>query len=359
MQTSLEHSAQQAIHWIRRYSDLVTSAPVDQVRLVDCWQRHYSQLFLLELEAKNQRHRIICKRLLHQPDNEIFYHDGSDPLAREFEILASITASIGESPVKCSVPKPLFVVPEEQSIYMEFVEGTELDAMMRHLRHFSSRSTFLQLGQAYMRVGEWLRHFQTMTGVTNANAEALNQLRSHVRHRLNLIDTYRDHRLPSDLSAVVMSKLDELQRRIEMPVQLAGCHGDFGPWNIITQDSKITVLDFFSYRRDFIGIDVLNVLINLENQNVAPSFSGRRIQRLKQSFLDGYQISELIDPSALMMAEMLQRVCAVHGSLINRNSYFRQRMRSSRILSRSLQRLMAPLPIWTSLRRSHARLIES
>ena len=343
---SIQDNAKHAKEWLERNSKTFTHDELASVRVVDSWERTYSHLFLLEAETRDRRYRVICKRSLFQPDNSIFYSNQSDPSTSEFEILASITGQLGES-TDCQVPRPLFVVPEEQSIYMEFVEGTELESMMRHLRRFTSRSSFLQLGQAYFRVGQWLHQFQHATGLTTTDSSGMEMVIEHCDHRLRLIQSLHDWRCPSDLHAQIMNRLRSLQSWIEMPIQLAGCHGDFGPWNIITRNNKITVIDFFAYRRDFIGVDLLNVLINLENQNAAPTFSGNRIRHLNECFLDGYGFEGRIDPHALQMAEILQRVCSIHGSLMNRDGDFRQRLRSNRILTRNLQKLMASITNWS------------
>ena len=122
---------------------------------------------------------------------------------------------------------------------------------------------------------------------------------------------------------------------------------------------ELTVIDFYSFRREFVAVDPTNVLVNLDNQRAAPSFSRRRIDILAGEFLAGYNSGYELDLAALEIAEIFYRICSVHGCLMSRGEYLRERLRSRRVLKRNLAWLMSPTArqsIWNQVARRSACL---
>ena len=329
--------------------------PVSSIRVVQQWQRTFSEIFLLEFVAGQETRRIIGKRIVHHVSNDV-YSDRGNPAQIEFDALQSLDFSKIDN---CNVPRPWLIDTESQCYFMDFVEGEELESLMSSLRFFVPRTSFMQLGQVYFQAGRWLGHFQQLTGTEHSDERALESIVLHCNHRLQSIENENDSRVPKYFRQVVLAQVDELLQSVTESIPVAGCHGDFGPWNMIMRGDELTVIDFYSFRREFIAIDPTNVLVNLENQRAAPSFSRRRIDMLAAEFLMGYGLEYELDLAALEIAEIFYRVCSIHGSLLSRGDYFRERLRARRIMKRNLAWLMSPrerVSVWRQVGRRAACL---
>ena len=311
---------------------------VHSVRVVQRWERTFSEVFLLEFVSAQETRRIIGKRIVHHASNDVYSRRGN-PAQIEFDALQSLDFTEIEN---CNVPKPWLIDPESQCYFMDFVEGEELESLMGSLRFFVPRTSFMQLGQVYFHAGKWLNHFQRLTGIEYGSEVALESIVLHCNHRLQMIEGANDYRIPKFFRETVLDQVEDLLRSVRRPLAIAGCHGDFGPWNMIMRGDELTVIDFYSFRREFVAIDPTNVLVNLENQRAAPSFSRRRIDLLAREFLAGYDLDHDLDLAALEIAEIFYRICSIHGALMSRGEYLRERLRSRRILKRNLAWLMAP-----------------
>jgi hypothetical protein len=99
----------------------------------------------------------------------------------------------------------------------------------------------------------------------------------------------------------------------------------------------LTIIDFFAFRREVMHLDATSLLITLENQNAAISYSERRVRNLSKAFMQGYQPDFKIDRAALELIELLQRVCSIHGALMSSSQNFRAHLRSNRIIKTNLR----------------------
>ncbi|MCA9213420.1 MAG: phosphotransferase [Planctomycetales bacterium] len=309
---------------------------VRSVRVVEFWARTFSEIYLLEFTTDSEPRRIIGKRIIHHASNDV-YTDRGNPAQIEFDALNSLDFSSIEN---CNVPTPWLIDTEKQCYFMDFVDGAELESLMGNLRFFVPRTSFLQLGQVYFQAGRWLSHFQRLTNIEFSDERALESVVLHCNHRLQMIAESRDYRIPRYFRQVVLEQIEHLLQYIQGPIPVAGCHGDFGPWNMIMRGDELTVIDFYSFRREFIAIDPTNILVNLENQRAAPSFSRRRIDLLARQFIAGYGVQHELDLAALEIAEIFYRVCSIHGSIISKGDHLRERLRTHRILRRNLSWLM-------------------
>jgi tRNA A-37 threonylcarbamoyl transferase component Bud32 len=318
-----------------RYNEVVQS-----VRVIQQWTRSYSEVFLLEFVTDQQTRRIIGKRIVHHVSNEI-YSDRGNPAQIEFDAIKSLDGGFAQIE-NCGVPTPRMIDADEQCYFMDFVEGEELESLMKHLRFFAPRTSLMQLGQVFFQAGRWLKHFQELTGVEYSDARSLESVVRHCDHRLKLIGNANDYRIPKYFRERVLEQVEFLIPNVTRSIPVSGCHGDFGPWNIITRGNELTVIDFYAFRREFIAVDATNVLVNLENQRAAPSFSRRRIDLLAREFLSGYSLEQQLDPAALEIAEIFYRVCSIHGCVSLDGENLRERLRARRVLRRNIGWLAEP-----------------
>ena len=325
-----------------------TGVTVGRPRVVQHLSRDYSEIFVLEFEVGDESRQIVGKRLIPHPSNEI-YQNRPDPIRHEFETLEALSdKSLAISTSEFRVPTPRLVDSNEQCYFMDFVQGEELDSMMRRLRFFSPRASLLQLSHTFFQAGRWLKEFQLLTGIEYSDASALESIVEHCEFRLRLIREHRDPRLPTDLSSIVLHRIESLMQQISAPIPIAGCHGDFGPWNMIANGNELTVLDFFAFRREFIALDASNILVTLENKLAAPSFSSWRVEKLVEKFVEGFSPEPILDARALQVAETLYRVCSIQGCLASPGDIFRERLRTHRIVRRNLNWLLSenPQSVW-------------
>lgn len=329
----------------RCYED-ATGKKIERPRVIQHLHREYSEIFVLEFEVGDESRQIVGKRLVPHPANEI-YQNRPDPIRHEFDTLEALSEnSMATSEFR--VPTPRLIDSNEQCYFMDFVQGEELDSLMRRLRFFSPRSSLLQLSHTFFQAGRWLKEFQLLTGVENSDVSCLESIIEHCEFRLRLIRDHRDPRLPTDLDSIVLHRLEYVLDQIEGPIPTAGCHGDFGPWNMIANGNELTVLDFFAFRREFVALDASNILVTLENKLAAPSFSSWRVEKLVDRFIEGFSPEAVLDARALEIAETLYRVCSIQGCLAAPGEIFRERLRTHRIVRRNLNWLLAenPVSVW-------------
>lgn len=310
------------------------------VRVIQFWQRTYSEVYLLEFKTDDRTRRIIGKRIIHHVNNDI-YADRGNPAQIEFDALESLDGGFAEVE-NCGVPTPRMIDAGEQCYFMDFVEGEELDALMNHLRFFAPRTSLMQLGQVFFQAGRWLSHFQELTGTEFSDPRSLESVIRHCDHRLKLIETANDYRVPKYFREQTLDQIQDLAQDVRGTLPVSGCHGDFGPWNMIARGDELTVIDFYAFRREFIAVDATNVLVNLENQRAAPSFSRRRIDLLAREFLHGYDLDYELDVAALEITEIFYRVCSVHSCVTSTADNLRERLRTRRVLRRNLHWLVEP-----------------
>ena len=200
-------------------------------------------------------------------------------------------------------------------LLMDFVPGQSLESSLSALRYTASGQALRQLARSFWQLGRWLRHYQSSGAVRECRRDAVQSVLAQCEHRLRMIEQTRHPWLPADLCCHVLRRLDAWLQRLDDQVRVGRCHGDFGPWNVLVTEGRLTVLDFSVSRQDCLLVDPLGVLVYLESLRHAPSFSSRRVRRLQHLFLRGYACSA--DPPLPLVAlcESLHRICRLQDCL--------------------------------------------
>ncbi len=291
-------------------------------------KRPFSVVTILIARTSNGPQKLVMKTIVHHTANRTITERQNQAVV-EYEILKNLHAKFQEIE-KCSVPRPILVVPELETFIMEFVDGRLLTDELRWARYFSPRKKFMELLDHFYNSGRWLKHFQKFTEVRLCGPEALNGVVQRTEERLRLIQKSQDPRCPKDLhhrvEALLKDKLKELSGR-EIPV--SGRHSDFHTWNILTGRNGITVIDFLGYQEDCVAVDVLKMLVHLEDDRVSLTANPRHVEALEKRFLEGYGELPVIPVPALIICEAMQRIVSLWRTISGANCRLHHRIEAN------------------------------
>lgn len=249
------------------------------------WKRLHSEVQLLEVNTSRATYRMIAKRSNRATvigdqrlDEGLALHEFH--ALREAEQAVAALAHAG-------VPRAYWAGPGDDWCLMEYVSGAELDRQLAGARRFARLKHQAAAELQFERLGEWLRVYQSATR-RNVDFSQIHGTLDELQLRLDLLAHQQQHTSP-EWMAKVTHRLRWLEREIVEPIEGCSCHGDFGPWNVIVSDDRLTVLDFSCQRDDSVWIDVLNVLTYLQSQLASVTLDRRRLLRLQDAFLVGYR----------------------------------------------------------------------
>jgi phenylacetate-CoA ligase len=245
---------------------------------------------------------------------------------------------------ECAVPRPLLVLPECESYVMEYVAGGALsDAPCACW--FTPRHEFQAVARRYALCGRWLKHFQRATGIRAAGVEALEPVVHDCRQLFDRIKRETGAPCPWDFQYPVMRLLAEQLARVrDGEVLLSGCHGDFGPRNVLATQDGVTVIDFPGYCERPLLLDGLAILVFLDDEACCLTSSRRRAAELRAWFLQGYgELPAAAEPVALA-CETFARLASVTKYLLAKPERLHHRLDRRRILAKHVAWLSGTRP---------------
>lgn len=283
-------------------------------------ERPFSDSLILQAKYNGQVHKMVMKSPTHHPVNKTVM-EAENQAEVEFNIMSRIYPMFRDLE-RCGVPQPILVLPDIETYVMGFVEGRLLVDTLPAANYFASKSSFERLREDYFNCGRWLKHFQDGTGVRKAGPEVLEGIISRCEQRLTYITEANNKQCPKNLKSDVMGFMREQQSLIEdNSILIAGRHGDFGAWNIISDLKGITVIDYLGYTEEPVLVDLLKMLINFDNEEKALRSSKARIRVLRDSFLEGYGDIYQISVPVMKICETLHRTANL--SIVVNRKYFR------------------------------------
>jgi len=289
----------------------------EQITLIEVLRinrRPFSTVVFLGVRTHSRDRKMVMKVINHHPINREVVESRNQALV-EYNILKELHPKF-EKVEGCSVPCPILVVPELETYVMEFVDGELLINELRWDRHLSSRKKYARLQEHFHNCGRWLRIFQEFTGIQEVSSDVLAQSIERAESRLRLIEDARHPNCPKSLARIVKALLEDNWRQLsKVKVPVSGRHSDFHPLNILAGENGITVIDFMGYSQDCIAVDGLSMLVHLEDERRSMTASRRRVEGLRERFLEGYGERPEIPMPVLFICEAMQRIVSVWGSI--------------------------------------------
>ena len=302
-------------------------------------QRPFSNVSYLRVKTSKGIQRLVMKTTAHHFMNKAVTEKENQAVV-EYNIISKLYPKFKEVE-KCSVPRPIFVIPEIETYVMEFEEGKLLADEHRYIQHFSSKEGFNNLRDYYFCCGKWLKHFQEFTGFKRIGAEALSGIIEKCDFRLKLIEESKNTLLPLGLRSKIMNFMNEQVTKLsDEMITACGRHGDFGPWNMLVGPNGITVIDFLGFRDEPLPVDLLQVLVFLEDEKYSLTCSGRRVKTLERSFLEGYGGLPDIPFPVLVACETMQRVYRMWGAISRAEKLLHHRLEAHLRIKKHLRWLM-------------------
>ena len=282
--------------------------------ITDVCHRYFSKVAFITVATDRGIRRLVAKTIVHHRDNKSISERENQSVV-EFRTLEHLYPRFQEI-TGCSVCRPIAILPEYDTVILEFVEGHMLDRDLTAARHFAGRGRFKTAAENFRLVGKWLRHFHEFSGFLHADATCLESIVANCAFRLGLLIENGDPRIPAGLEKRVMAGIRKQQELLDgQEFLLTGVHADFGPWNILANSSGVTALDFFGCGKDLLPTNIVSLLLSLEREKWCMTASTKRISRLQNMFLTGYGQLPPLQEEVLRLCETYCRICTALDSL--------------------------------------------
>jgi len=323
----------------RRLGDYYSSVfqePLQTLTPFRLIERPFSVILFLAARSPSGLRRFVAKKVVHHQANLSVVREKNQAVV-EYTVLSKLHPLYQQVP-RCSVPQPIFVVPELELCVIGCVEGEMLVDRLRYVRFFTSVKGFRNLCQSYFDCGRWLRHFQEYTGITLKTVNTFESVLQRCYERVQSLEQSAQGRIPKNFCAAIMDWLTEKIRGLEgYPVEVAGRHGDFGPWNVIAGTNGITVIDFLGYKEEPVFVDVAHWLMTISDENVGLLNSKGRLSELRRQFLLGYAREIDFGSLAFVICEAVQRVISMLGCVVHPTKQYHHRIEAQRRFKRHVR----------------------
>lgn len=284
-------------------------------------ERSFSTIVYLKINMSKASRQLVMKTINHHPINKSI-NDCENQAVVEYNILKDLYPKF-QKIEKCSVPRPILVIPGIETYVMEFVEGELLIDKLRWDRYLSSQKKFIELQDYFYNSGRWLRYFQEFTRVREADPKVLDLVMVRAEDRLRLIEKSGHPSCRKNaLDAIRVFLKDQLKKLSGTKIPVCGRHSDFHPLNILAGQNGVTVIDFMGYHNDCVAVDVLKMMVHLEDEKKSFTASSHRVENLKEKFLEGYGRAPFVPIPALLICEAMQRIVSIWGDISTAKRHF-------------------------------------
>lgn len=302
--------------------------------------RPYSSVAFLKASTSGGNRRLVMKKIAHHPEN-IGITMSKNQAIVEHDTLDKLYKAFIDTP-RCSVPKPVLVIPDYEAYVMDFVEGQLLGDHFGAAKYFASKKAFKDLKDSYYLCGLWLKKLHDFSGIRHAGKDAFDYTIERCHQRLEMIGGANHPDCPKGLEDKVKRFIDKQLGLVrEDDVLITGRHGDFGSWNILVNSDGITVFDFLGYNDDLLPIDLLKMLTTFEIEKKYLFFNAKKINSLKQAFLHGYGGLPRVSEPISAICEALHRVCSLSGAVTNNTGNIFRHIERYRAIKQNVSWLLA------------------
>jgi hypothetical protein len=232
-------------------------------------------------------------------------------LMTEYRVLTDLTIRFAPFQ-ELGVVKPVACLPDHLSLLTEEFPGLTLETLLRQRPLFRSSARSEDVIRLCRLIGKWLRKFQDFTEAGEEAASDLSGLFAYCDERLRIILDSRNGGLDRGTAVATIAHLERLAARISRAdLAPVGRQNDFRPENILTNGTRVVVVDFTGYCSGPRLYDFMKFWMKLEDLD---SWTvGRRpvTARYKQAFREGY--GSAVDPSSpladfLRVAYLLDKI---------------------------------------------------
>jgi len=313
--TSIESTLTQVSDIWRPHLRTEASEELREMKVLRVLDRPYSTTRILEAITDRGTKQVVLKQIAEHPLNASVVDDPAQA-AVEFGVLSKLHPRYLDVD-RCSVPRPLLLLPEFNAYLMDFVEGHVVADRLNYLHYFANRREFGQLQRHFYDIGRWLAHFHKVTELRLADATAVDNVVARCHHRLQVIEEARHPGCPPDFHGLATRYINQLLEQLSgFEILTTGRHGDFGPWNVLGGAGGVTVIDFFGYREDPLPVDILSMLVFLESQQYGLANSVWRIRTLCEQFLAGLGALPPLPEPLILLCEAQQRILQIAGGVL-------------------------------------------
>lgn len=249
-----------------------------------------------------------------------------ESLRREHDVPRSLNPLLaGFAPdMKAVVPVAFF--EDLPALVMEESVGEALSDVVTRARWYPSRRTVADLSERFSAVGRWLRLFQSVTA-RPAERFSLDAMRQYLEVRLDTLSGLGVPDVGRRWKGTLLRYFDLTAGQVgEDARDVTGVHGDFSLSNVLSTGRETVVLDFsqFEYGSRFYDVTRFHHQVGLLLNK--PYFRPSTVQRLRKSFLGGWdQRSDALAP-LFRLFTLQHQVCHWLGLVKNESNRIHQHL---------------------------------
>ncbi|WP_045220296.1 phosphotransferase [Desulfonatronum thioautotrophicum] len=224
-------------------------------------------------------------------------------LETEYAVLTKLRQSFEAFP-DLGVVRPVAILPKVCTLLTEAEEGDPLENLINPACRFYRVKLSPRALAGCFRAGRWLQEFQKTTFVGNGAFDCDEYLK-YCGARLEWL---RKRSVPG----IENHSYPQLKRILNKAVtgntapghRITGRHNDFAPHNIIERENHISVLDFTMFDNSSRYYDMCNFWCKLDKMKDNWYISNGFVDRLQDSFLEGYGDSDGVTHPLFLMVRI-------------------------------------------------------
>lgn len=212
----------------------------------------------------------------------------------EYEALCFLSGGSSPGAPALAVPRPISLNPDHAALLMEKCAGEKLTRVMRWT--WLRPGARARLPHLFRSCGQWLSKFHEVTRQPGDVRPVLERVE---REFFADLKACRVLGLDPNLAAAAAQHFDEgKSSAFAAQTGLVGRHCDFAPYNILVDESRVTVIDFEGFQQ---GLPFDDLCYFLSMVKATPSYHiGRAsLGHLCSEFLHGYQQHGPLDRDSL------------------------------------------------------------
>ncbi len=262
-----------------------------QLRHIQTIKRVYSSVIEVHITASNHE-PVDAFIKIYSPIKGTSSDEINRRVEQDFKISGMLYGKMKDDP-ELSVVRPLVYLPEFMTIVTEKSPGIQFQELLnKSARYYPSKDARTELEKICFNCGRWLKLFQDITCLHYDGALNTDEmLQDYERRTKWLVGSEKipfDEQQRSKILHYVRSTKEALPPDMLI---VSGVHGDFGPGNLLADETNVIVLDFAMYRYGSIYMDLTYFWHQLETLLLKPIFRPSVVTRLQRALLDGYDKS--------------------------------------------------------------------